>query len=85
MQPTWPSGVERQGKETGLSYPCSTDIKNEWICTSTSPFAVMAWPLIKLTSVLFTVEGCLFAVRFVMEIDIYVKKKKLVNIDMEVQ
>ena len=37
------SGVKRPGREIDHSPPSSTEVKDEWFCTSTLPYAFMPW------------------------------------------
>jgi hypothetical protein len=40
-------GVKWPGREVDHSPPSSAEVKNEWSCTSTPPYAFMAWCLVK--------------------------------------
>jgi len=40
-------GVERSGREVGQSHPSSAEVKNVWSYTSTPPYVLMAWCLVK--------------------------------------
>jgi hypothetical protein len=36
-------GTKREGREVGHSPPSSAEVKHEWSCTSTLPYAFMTW------------------------------------------
>jgi hypothetical protein len=44
------TGGKAAGREADKSPPTSTEVKKTWIYTSTSPYFIMAWCLIKLST-----------------------------------
>jgi len=36
-------GIKREGREVGPSPPTSTEVKDEWSCTSNLPYVFMTW------------------------------------------
>jgi hypothetical protein len=41
------AGVKRSGREANHSSPYSDEVKNEWSCTSTTPYVFLAWCVFK--------------------------------------